>query len=525
MPIYKSPSGKTIDIPESIDTATGKDKARDEAVAKGWKPQVEMISAKSGKNIYVDQEGMDEAKQKGWVPKHEYQASQAKVEGLTPGKSALLGATQSGTLGFADELYGAAKGLASKLRGGEYTPAYEKARGEARGLYEAAEKENPKSYLGGSLAGGFLTPGGGAKSLVGKVGQGAALGGVTALGSSEATGAKDLAKDVAMGGALGGGFGAAGRAMDVLPGALKGKAQNEALRTLRLSENELTKIPAQKQQEMANTALEYLGPTGALGVNKFEDNFARAGERVGSANEGLAKQYGTAPLSVSEVISQLRKKADEAGFSGAKETLSNAYNKIASLLEKKAPEDSIAGRVRRIRDFGDEAYSNKGLIASDAAQKVALQDTRKLLKDDMIRQIESKGIGGKKAVEELKSADKDYSKLADFEKVVPRITKREELEGGLSRITGGLATATPVALGAGVGSYAEGAKGGATGGAVGLLAHLAMKRKNPLAAYYSNKASQLLGSSLSQNVADRLESAAQKGLIPFMHELDKVQPQ
>lgn len=526
MPIYKSPSGKTIDIPEAIDTATGKDKARDEAMAKGWKPQVEMVSAKSGKNIYVDQDGLDEAKQKGWLPKHEYDASKVKVQGLTPGKSAALGATQAGTMGFADELYGAAKGLAGKLKKQDYLPTYQKARDEARGVYQAAEQQSPGAYLGGSLAGGFLTPGGTAKSLAGMVGKGAATGAAMGLGSSEADLTKgkfkDAARDVGASAAIGGGLGAAGRALDVAPAALKGKALNEAHRSLRLTDKELSRLSPQQQKSMAESALDYLGPTGTLKAGKLEEDLSSAGRKVGSANEALASAYGDAKLKIDDIVKSLRQKADEAGFSGAKENLSSAYNKVANLFERRAPQDTIGDRVKRIREFGDAAYGNKGLIASDAAQKQVQGDVRNILKDDMISQIESRG--GKKAVEELKAADRDYSRLAKLDEVSPRILKREELEGGLSRITGGTLLGGLGGLGVASGDYTGAATGASTGSALGLLGHLAMKRKNPLAAYYSNKASQILGSKTGQQFADRLESAAQKGLVPFMLEIDKVSP-
>lgn len=153
------------------------------------------------------------------------------VRKLAPSKleSSIRGAAQMGSYGFADELAGGAEALKEKLlEGKDFTDSYKKHRDESRKAYKIAEETNPKSYLGGELAGGvasafipglgFLNAGkaatvGGA-ALKG-LAAGAAGGALSSAGSSEAdlgTGqfAADVGKGAALGGALGGAFGAAG---------------------------------------------------------------------------------------------------------------------------------------------------------------------------------------------------------------------------------------------------------------------------------------------------------------------------
>jgi len=69
--------------------------------------------------------------------------------------SAIRGAAQSATLGFADEMIGAGESLIDKLRGSPQAimALYRQHRDESRRKFEAAREGNPKSYFAGELLG------------------------------------------------------------------------------------------------------------------------------------------------------------------------------------------------------------------------------------------------------------------------------------------------------------------------------------------------------------------------------------
>lgn len=128
--------------------------------------------------------------------------------------SAGLGAVDAGSLGFADEAYGAVVGGFKALTGPRnYDDTYREARDEARNVFKNAEQANPKSYMAGQIGGGLATsfvPGVGlakGAGLAANVARGAALGGVAGIGSSEAD---DFSKDALLGTAVGGATGGVG---------------------------------------------------------------------------------------------------------------------------------------------------------------------------------------------------------------------------------------------------------------------------------------------------------------------------
>jgi len=132
-------------------------------------------------------------------------------------ESAVRGAAQGASFGFADELTGAAEALKEAYEtddlGKLNWETYEKGRDESRAAYTAAEEANPMTSLAGNLAGGLLIPVPGANAaLKGATGAakfaklagiGAGAGALTSMGTSEAATAQDLGKDAAIG-AVGG---------------------------------------------------------------------------------------------------------------------------------------------------------------------------------------------------------------------------------------------------------------------------------------------------------------------------------
>lgn len=161
--------------------------------------------------VYSPSQGIDLLKQ---VP-----AEEPPPSDVSQVESALRGAAQGASFGFADELTGA---IEAGLINPEKT--YEQARNESRANYAKAQEANPGTYIAGNVGGAILpalVSGGtsavgsglstagligsaGAKTIAGLVGQGALQGGLQGLGESEGDNIGDIARDVATGTALGG---------------------------------------------------------------------------------------------------------------------------------------------------------------------------------------------------------------------------------------------------------------------------------------------------------------------------------
>lgn len=161
--------------------------------------------------VYSPSQGIDLLKQP--VQEEPVQPEVSQIE------SALRGAAQGASFGFADELTGAVE---SGLINPEKT--YEQARNESRANYQQAQQANPGTYMAGNIGGaiapalisggtsalgsGLATAGvigsAGAKTIAGLAAQGAIQGGLQGLGESEGDNIGDIARDVASGAALGG---------------------------------------------------------------------------------------------------------------------------------------------------------------------------------------------------------------------------------------------------------------------------------------------------------------------------------
>jgi hypothetical protein len=135
-------------------------------------------------------------------------------------EAALIGARQGVTLGFGDEGNAAVRAagdwLGNPFRRGDGQPfgeSYDKRLAHERTLLGQTEAENPKSMLGGEIAGSVMLPGGAVKAttVAGAAGKGAlaagAFGGVAGAGNAEG-GMGERAKGAATGAAFGSLFGA-----------------------------------------------------------------------------------------------------------------------------------------------------------------------------------------------------------------------------------------------------------------------------------------------------------------------------
>ena len=179
-------------------------------------------------------------------------------------ESALRGAAQGASLGFADEIAGGGEALLDQLLGSDQTlgEAYRQHRDESRQAYKAAEEANPKTFIAGTVAGGLATPipfsteG----NLLKAVGTGAAIGAAGGLGAGEA----DLTKGD-MGGALsemksGAEIGSAGGALfhglAKIPKALSNTTASKAYELGKQGENLLGKA---NRQRVGSELVDYTG--------------------------------------------------------------------------------------------------------------------------------------------------------------------------------------------------------------------------------------------------------------------------
>lgn len=151
---------------------------------------------------------------------------------LSKVNSAMRGAAQGGTLGFADELYGLVGGGINSVKDDKpFGQSYREARDYARGKDAEAQADNPKTSMAGNVAGalstafvpglGVLNAGKGA-TIAGSAAKGALAGGLSGLGNSEADVTKgqlpqaavDTAKGAALGGFTGGAVATAGKVLN-----------------------------------------------------------------------------------------------------------------------------------------------------------------------------------------------------------------------------------------------------------------------------------------------------------------------
>ncbi len=147
----------------------------------------------------------------GWVSigpgEHEddgWQSIGAGKESTPAWKSALRGAAQGASLGFADEITGGLESAAGSL-GLVPDKTYEQARDESRAAYHQAEQDNPNTYLTGQVGGSLATlavPGLNVAKGASLVPRLATLGGVGAVqgyGLSEGDTAEERLTDAAKG--------------------------------------------------------------------------------------------------------------------------------------------------------------------------------------------------------------------------------------------------------------------------------------------------------------------------------------
>lgn len=266
-------------------------------------------------------------------------------------ESFVRGAAQGLSLGFADEAAGVIGGVKAKLKGGEYGPAYKKARDEERILNQAAESQNPVAYRVGDF-GSALIPGFGAigkvKSVGGKIAQAVGLGALQGVGRSEKEDAAGIAGEGIVGGAVGGiSQGAAsalgGVARGLAPESLKKKSAEWATKAIGNEVERTNKIVnksggAQKVGE----GLRELGIVGGAPKSKAEmlerasQIVKEEGEKIGQIYKDLDEQFLQANPALYRKITQ----------KSTAKAIEKVENEVLKPLEKSAAKAPIAEKIR-----------------------------------------------------------------------------------------------------------------------------------------------------------------------------------
>lgn len=231
-------------------------------------------------------------------------------------ESSLRGAAQGAFFGFADEATAAAEALFSDK-------SYDQARDESRAAYDAAQAANPATFMAGNIGGSLATsfiPGLGVlnaakgATTAGRVGIAAAQGGLSALGSSKAENALEMARDTAIGGATGAAFQGIGEKVigplvSKAGGALQSASKNLTERAVGATGKQASKFQPGTGEFLLKNKLVGFGDTPAdiaEKISKFKNN---AGEKIGSSLQRLDDQGAMA--SIDDIVESLQAKIVE----------------------------------------------------------------------------------------------------------------------------------------------------------------------------------------------------------------------
>ena len=323
-------------------------------------------------------------------------------------ESALRGAADYASFGFADEIAGGLEALLSDK-------TYEQARDESREAYKKAAEENPITYHGAGIAssalipigavGGMATKGAGILSKLGRSAvAGAGMGALAGAGTSEAEDMSGVAKDVATG---------------ATAGAILGPVVEGSISAL---------------GKVGKSAYENIGPIKAI-ADTFK--YGKAGERIvgESGGEITTKKALESAENViknikdtSEVKNQAFRSAEKISKvqTDAQEIQTLIDKAIAAGTDKKTVKklqdklDSITGKVETVITDPKKLSEKISDEISQAADDLRAKTIEKL-ENDKIRRAD---LAAKKAEKDAEKMNKDLVTAR-----LQRMTTQTELPG------------------------------------------------------------------------------------------------
>lgn len=374
---------------------------------------------------------------------------------ISMGESALRGAAQGASFGFAPAITGALEAIpeASGVLTGQSSmqdvlDAYNKAREASKTNYEAAEKANPKSYMAGGFAGALapalltggaseLASGGLAAAKAGaltgaKYGALSGAGGAVSSGEDLGQGLKDVAIGGASGAALGGALGGAVPAIKYGAGKLQenvlsplgnllnktemGSTLGGAFKMGQEGENLLNKATREKiGQEGYNVANEYIGPKG-----KFRDLLKQKGKTIAdviknSADKELNVEDEGLLDNLTTKISQLDDRDPDQAAD--KKKLSDLLKNYFGGNEPEVAEAGVGMPTTGITANPEDLQSLKGSLSNlspfknDSLRSQQGANISKLLSGDVSDYLEQNVPG-------LADANKDYGDVSNALKML-----------------------------------------------------------------------------------------------------------
>lgn len=479
------------------------------------------------------------------------------VDGPSKTESGARGGLQGLTFGFGDELAGVANALTSDS---PLSEGYRYGRDAERDANDASKKENPKTYLGGEVAGGLasaMIPGGILAKVGGRgaasvarvlprlaplatraVATGAAAGALGGLGGSKADSLGGAAADTATGAVVGGALGKVGEKIGgKLADVIAKLRSTQAIRQRVADEARVLTSRGTTGGSMANAPIlaeiEGSVPGGVREVAEVMRRTPGLAPRAGTIEDILLAAQKARGES-NKVIGAIRADTDAAGVkldSGEyAKRLAEAASKlradrptldpVAQALEERGAEfakrfptgmtmeqaqknaTDLGSRVNWSAVGGDKALGN---VAE--AQRLSLRPLRDLMRET--------AQGGEQFQEAIKSAKSVFPKGASGDvrldyPAAQRVSQvstmlddaaTESLQRAATRNSVGLTDAALAAPGAAIGSLL-GPGGAAAGASILPLAyrHVLMPRQQTLRATYAETKA-----ALAPQVADALE--------------------
>lgn len=278
-------------------------------------------------------------------------------------EAAALGAGQGATLGFSDEAAAAMDWLAGKLGVGNplltqlgQPETYQEFREYYRRRLAEAQRQNPKSYIAGQLAGAVAVPGSG---LGATVAQGAAAG----LGGSEA----DLTKGEVGKAAIDTGLGAGTGALGFLGGKVVSKGVEKAAPTLKRAlrayslekgrkallggaDSLANRVPVSEPavEEALQSGAIRMGGSTAGATKRLEELAAARGTVYGEILDSLGAEGVRGPVA-SEIARRLVETAQKEAQQTTIEAVPRTYLKAARSIMAKESDEFAPGSTLGLR--------------------------------------------------------------------------------------------------------------------------------------------------------------------------------